>query len=138
MVGIVDIIARSSHCLAYSAVFMATYYNTWMLACLKHCSGHSVCLCVACVCVCVYVCCVCVCCVCVCVCVMRVCVCVLRVCVCVCVYVCVCVLPIYAADTDGMVKVLSDSKTDRILGIHIVGSVSYIHSLTTLIYKSSI
>ena len=29
------------------------------------------------------------------------------------------------ADTDGMVKVLSDSKTDRILGVHIVGSVSH-------------
>ena len=29
------------------------------------------------------------------------------------------------ADTDGMVKVLSDSKTDRILGVHIIGSVSY-------------
>ena len=28
------------------------------------------------------------------------------------------------ADTDGMVKVLSDAKTDRILGVHIIGSVS--------------
>lgn len=37
---------------------------------------------------------------------------------------CVCCLPLSVADTDGMVKVLSDSKTDRILGVHIVGSVS--------------
>lgn len=29
------------------------------------------------------------------------------------------------ADTDGMVKVLSDAKTDRILGVHIIGSVSH-------------
>ena len=28
------------------------------------------------------------------------------------------------ADTDGMVKVLSDAKTDRLLGVHIIGSVS--------------
>lgn len=28
------------------------------------------------------------------------------------------------ADTDGMVKVLSDAKTDRILGVHIIGYVS--------------
>ena len=31
---------------------------------------------------------------------------------------------ILPADTDGLVKVLSDAKTDRILGVHIVGSVS--------------
>ena len=37
----------------------------------------------------------------------------------------------YIADTDGMVKVLSDKKTDRILGVHIIGSVSHvIHTLT--------
>ena len=29
-----------------------------------------------------------------------------------------------AVDTDGFVKVLSDSQTDRILGIHMIGSVS--------------
>ena len=29
-----------------------------------------------------------------------------------------------SADTDGMVKVLSDAKTDRILGVHIIGAVS--------------
>ena len=28
------------------------------------------------------------------------------------------------ADTDGLVKVLSDAKTDRVLGVHIIGSVS--------------
>ena len=28
-------------------------------------------------------------------------------------------------DTDGMVKVLSDKTTDRMLGVHIVGSVNY-------------
>ncbi len=32
--------------------------------------------------------------------------------------------PTFTADTDGMVKVLSDAKTDRILGVHIIGSVS--------------
>ena len=31
----------------------------------------------------------------------------------------------HVADTDGLVKVLSDAKTDRILGVHIVGSVSW-------------
>ena len=31
---------------------------------------------------------------------------------------------ILPADTDGLVKVLSDAKTDRILGVHIVGTVS--------------
>ena len=34
------------------------------------------------------------------------------------------------ADTDGLVKVISDAKTDRILGVHIVGSVS--HSLISV------
>jgi len=29
-----------------------------------------------------------------------------------------------AADTDGMVKVLSDKTSDRLLGVHIIGSVS--------------
>jgi len=28
------------------------------------------------------------------------------------------------ADTDGMVKVLSDKTSDRLLGVHIIGSVS--------------
>ena len=28
------------------------------------------------------------------------------------------------ADTDGFVKVLSDAQTDRVLGVHIIGSVS--------------
>ena len=28
------------------------------------------------------------------------------------------------ADTDGLVKVISDAKTDRVLGVHIIGSVS--------------
>ena len=28
-------------------------------------------------------------------------------------------------DTDGMVKVLSDKTTDRMLGVHIIGSVNY-------------
>ena len=32
---------------------------------------------------------------------------------------CVCLV-----DTDGFVKVLSDASTDRILGIHMIGSVS--------------
>ena len=39
----------------------------------------------------------------------------MRVCVC----VCVCTV-----DTDGFIKVLSDANTDRILGIHMIGSVS--------------
>ena len=30
-----------------------------------------------------------------------------------------------SADTDGLVKVLSDAKTDGVLGVHIIGSVSY-------------
>ena len=34
-----------------------------------------------------------------------------------------------AVDTDGFVKVLSDAKTDRILGIHMIGSVSVSLSL---------
>ena len=29
------------------------------------------------------------------------------------------------ADTDGMVKVLSDKTSDRLLGVHIIGAVSY-------------
>ena len=32
--------------------------------------------------------------------------------------------PVLAVDTDGFVKVLSASQTDRILGIHMIGSVS--------------
>ena len=35
-----------------------------------------------------------------------------------------------AVDTDGFVKVLSDAKTDRILGIHMIGSVSVSLSLS--------
>ena len=38
-----------------------------------------------------------------------------------------------AVDTDGFVKVLSDAKTDRILGIHMIGSVSLSLSLNTYI-----
>ena len=34
------------------------------------------------------------------------------------------------ADTDGFVKVLSDAKTDRVLGVHIIGSVSHTHTHT--------
>ena len=34
------------------------------------------------------------------------------------------------ADTDGFVKVLSDAKTDRVLGVHIIGSVSHLHTIT--------
>ena len=33
-----------------------------------------------------------------------------------------------AADTDGLVKIISDKKTDRMLGAHIVGSVSFVNS----------
>ena len=36
-----------------------------------------------------------------------------------CASVCVCTV-----DTDGFIKVLSDANTDRILGIHMIGSVS--------------
>ena len=32
----------------------------------------------------------------------------------------------FVVDTDGFVKVLSDADTDRILGIHMIGSVSII------------
>jgi len=32
-------------------------------------------------------------------------------------------------DTDGFVKVLGDKTTDRILGVHFIGSVSYLHSM---------
>ena len=35
-----------------------------------------------------------------------------------------CLLYACTADTDGFVKVLSDAETDRILGIHMIGSVS--------------
>ena len=35
-----------------------------------------------------------------------------------------CLLYVCTADTDGFVKVLSDAETDRILGIHMIGSVS--------------
>lgn len=31
------------------------------------------------------------------------------------------VLNIYTDDTDGLVKIITDSKTDRILGAHIIG-----------------
>ena len=30
----------------------------------------------------------------------------------------------FTVDTDGFVKVLSDAKTDRILGVHMIGAVS--------------
>lgn len=30
------------------------------------------------------------------------------------------------ADTEGLVKILSDKKTDRMLGAHIVGSVNHL------------
>lgn len=33
-------------------------------------------------------------------------------------------LSFYLVDMDGFVKVLSDKKTDRMLGAHIIGSVS--------------
>ena len=33
-------------------------------------------------------------------------------------------------DTDGLVKVLSDAKTDRVLGVHIIGSMSQKHMYT--------
>lgn len=48
---------------------------------------------------------------------------------CVCVFI-MCFI-IIAADTDGFVKILSDKKTDRMLGAHIIGSVSKHHPLTT-------
>ena len=35
------------------------------------------------------------------------------------------------ADADGLVKLLSDAKTDRILGVHIIGSVSILISACT-------
>ena len=40
------------------------------------------------------------------------------------------------SETDGMVKVLSDKKSDRLLGAHIIGSVSnlgYVRHLVTLV-----
>ena len=37
----------------------------------------------------------------------------------------------FVADTDGLVKILSDKKTDRMLGAHIVGSVSLLTHLIT-------
>ena len=41
---------------------------------------------------------------------------------------------IIIADVDGFVKVLSDKKTDRMLGAHIIGSVSYFYyEVVTLI-----
>ena len=40
-----------------------------------------------------------------------------------------------AVDTDGFVKVLSDAKTDRILGIHMIGSVSVSLSLSLSLSK---
>ena len=30
----------------------------------------------------------------------------------------------FVADTDGFVKILSDKKTDRVLGAHMIGSVN--------------
>ena len=42
-----------------------------------------------------------------------------------CLFTCLFVyLFVFVADTDGFVKVLSDADTDRILGIHMIGSVS--------------
>ena len=32
------------------------------------------------------------------------------------------------ADTDGMVKILADKKTDKVLGVHIVNSVRSLHA----------
>ena len=44
--------------------------------------------------------------------------------VCVCVSVCVCIPCLSPADADGFVKVLADKGTDRLLGAHIIGTVS--------------
>ena len=37
------------------------------------------------------------------------------------------VIVVMVADTDGMVKVLSDKTSDRLLGVHIMGAVSIKH-----------
>ena len=39
-------------------------------------------------------------------------------------------VPSFLADTDGLVKILADSITDRILGAHIIGSVSVLFMLS--------
>ena len=36
----------------------------------------------------------------------------------------------FSADTDGMVKILGDKKTDRMLGAHIIGGVGQITDFT--------
>ena len=48
-------------------------------------------------------------------------------CMCVCVWVHLLKTPsldLISAETDGFVKILSDKKTDRMLGAHMIGSVS--------------
>ena len=38
------------------------------------------------------------------------------------------------ADTDGMVKVLSEKTSDRLLGVHIIGAVSSYHVIDIMMY----
>ena len=38
------------------------------------------------------------------------------------------------ADTDGMVKVLSEKTSDRLLGVHIIGAVSNYHGIDNMMY----
>lgn len=38
------------------------------------------------------------------------------------------------ADTDGMVKVLSEKTSDRLLGVHIIGAVSSCHGIDNMMY----